>query len=69
MPDIVVPFEPAKARAATFYTTNLIYSPSKKTAEPEQAKAADPVLERAVELLKAREVLGNLNVKEDAKAK
>lgn len=68
VPDIVVPFDPAKARAATFYTTNLIYSPSKKTAEPEQAKAEDPVLERAVELLKAREVLGNLNVKEAAEA-
>lgn len=68
VPDIVVPFAPAKARAATFYTTNLIYSPSKKTAEPEQAEAEDPVLERAVELLNAREVLGNLNVKGDAKA-
>ena len=61
VPDIVVDFDPAKARAATFYTTNLIYSPSKKTVKPEKENAEDPVLERAIEILKARDVLGNLN--------
>lgn len=61
VPDIVVDFDPAKARAATFYTTNLIYSPSKNTVKPEKENAEDPVLERAIEILKARDVLGNLN--------
>ena len=61
VPDIVVDFDLAKARAATFYTTNLIYSPSKKTAKPEKEKAEDPVLDRAVDILKAREVFGGLN--------
>ncbi len=61
VPDIIVDFDLAKARAATFYTTNLIYSPSKKTVKPEKETAEDPVLERAVEILKARDVLGNLN--------
>lgn len=66
VPDIVVPFELKKSKAATFYTTNLIYSPSKKTALPEVEKADDPVLDRAVELLKARAVLGSLNIQPQA---
>lgn len=60
VPDIVVPFEIAAARKATYYSTNLIYSPSKKTAVPEQDKADDPVITRAAEIIKARDVLGNL---------
>lgn len=69
VPDIIVPFELQKAKTATFFTTNLIYSPSKKTAVPEMEKAEDPVLDRAVEILKARTVLGNLGIdkKEEAK--
>ncbi len=63
MPDFEVPFELAKNRQATYFATNLIYSPSKKTAAPEAQKdpVEDIVLKQAAELLKAREALGNLN--------
>lgn len=61
VPDIVVDFDLPKARTATFYTTNLIYSPSKKTVKAEKENAEDLVLERAVEILKARDIFSNLN--------
>jgi len=65
VPDIVVPFDLNLERRATFATTNLIYSPAKKTAEAEKTdtKTEDIVLMRAIEILKARDVLGNLSAK------
>ncbi|MDR1684408.1 MAG: S41 family peptidase [Elusimicrobiota bacterium] len=60
VPDISVPFDVQNARKATFYTTNLIYSPSKKTIVPDGAPVEDPVLNRALEILKARGVLASL---------
>jgi carboxyl-terminal processing protease len=70
-PDIDVSFDINDERKATYYSTNLIYSPSKKTAEPDQKeKIEDAVLSRAVEIINARDVLGALsaqvNVKETA---
>ena len=62
LPDIVVPFDLNTERKATYYSTNLIYSPAKKTAVPEaKEEIADPVLARAIEILRARRVLGNLD--------
>ncbi len=62
VPDIEVPFDLGKEKKATYYSTNLIYSPSKKTAEPEKNQQEDDiVLNRAVEIIKARKTLANLN--------
>lgn len=64
LPDIIVPFDLKTSKMATLYNTNLIYSPSKKTAVAEGNEIKDIVLERAVEILKARAVLGNLNTEQ-----
>lgn len=64
LPDIVVNFDLATAKAAILQRTTLIYSPSKKTAKTEGNEVKDEQLNRAVELLKARKVLGSLNIKE-----
>lgn len=61
LPDIVVPFDLKTSKMATLYNINLVYSPSKKTAVPEGGNIKDIVLERAVEILKARSALGSLN--------
>jgi carboxyl-terminal processing protease len=67
VPDIEVPFDINTARRATYYTTNLIYSPSKKTAVPDAVeKVDDTVVNRAKELLNARDALGNLSVPKKA---
>lgn len=71
VPDIVVPFDLNASRKTTYYSTNLIYSPSKKTAVPEiENKNDDIVLNRAVEIIKARDVLSNLTApaKEEVKS-
>jgi carboxyl-terminal processing protease len=61
-PDMDIRFDLNSERKATYYSTNLIYSPSKKTAEPDQKeKTEDIVLNRAVELINARGVLGLLS--------
>ncbi|MDR0952737.1 MAG: S41 family peptidase [Elusimicrobiota bacterium] len=61
VPDMVIPFDLSTARRITYNTTNLVYSPSKKTAEPEsKEKTQDIQLDRALEVLKARNVLANL---------
>lgn len=64
VPDIVVPFDINPSRRAIYAITNLVYSPSQKTVKPEMTeKVDDIVLNRAVEILKARDVLGNLSAK------
>lgn len=71
LPDMVIPVDLSTARKATLYTTNYIYSPSKKTVLPDESlKAKDFVLDRAVELLKARKGLSALfNLQEEQKNK
>jgi carboxyl-terminal processing protease len=62
VPDMEVAFDMNDERKVTYYMTNLIYSPSKKTALPESTdnKVEDLVLARAIEIIKAREALGKL---------
>ena len=61
MPDMEVKFDLNTSRKANLYMTSLIYSPSKKTALPEaNYKVQDIVLDRAVEILKARNSFGAL---------
>ena len=64
VPDIVVDFDLQTAKSAILQKTTIIYSPSKKTAKTEGKPVKDEQLNRAVELLKARKVLGALNIKE-----
>ncbi len=64
LPDIVVDFDLATAKSAVLQRTTMIYSPSKKTATIEGKEIKDDQLNRAVELLKARKVLGALNIEE-----
>lgn len=64
IPDIVVDFDLATAKSAILQRTTMIYSPSKKTATTEGKEIKDEQLNRAVELLKARKVLGALNIEE-----
>jgi carboxyl-terminal processing protease len=61
VPDMQVAFNLSESRKATMYMTNLLYSPSQKTILPEESlKAKDIVLDRAVEILKARKSLSAL---------
>lgn len=61
VPDMEVDFKLNESRKATMYMTELIYSPSKKTALPEENyNVKDIVLERAKEILKARKSLAAL---------
>ncbi len=61
VPDMEIDFDINKEHNAVLYATNLIYSPSKKTAiRDENLKTKDIVLDRAVEILKARKSLGAL---------
>lgn len=61
VPDMEVPFDINKEHKAVLYSTNLIYSPSKKTvSHDENLKTQDIVLDRAVEILKARKSLAAL---------
>ena len=64
VPDIVVDFDLPTAKSAVLQRTTMIYSPSKKTATTEGKEIKDEQLNRAVELLKARKVLGALNIEE-----
>ena len=64
LPDIVVNADLNTAKSAILQRTTLIYSPSKKTATIEGKEINDDQLNRAVELLKARKVLGALNIEE-----
>ncbi len=64
VPDIVINSDLATAKAAVLQRTTMIYSPSKKTATIEGKEIKDEQLNRAVELLKARKVLGALNIEE-----
>ena len=64
LPDIEVKMDLAAAKSAILQRSTVIYSPSKKTAEIKGAPLKDEQLDRAVELLKARKVLGALNIKE-----
>ncbi len=64
LPDIVLNSDLATAKAAVMQRTTMIYSPSKKTATIEGKEVKDEQLNRAVELLKARKVLGALNIDE-----
>ena len=64
LPDIVVNFDLATSKSAVLQRTTMIYSPSKKTATIEGKEIKDDQLNRAVELLKARKVLGALNIDE-----
>lgn len=64
LPDIEVKSDLAGTKAAILQRTTMIYSPSKKTAKLEGEPLKDEQLDRATELLKARKVLGTLNVKE-----
>lgn len=64
LPDIVVNFDLPTAKSAVLQRTTMIYSPSKKTATIEGKEIKDEQLNRAVELLKARKVLGALNIEE-----
>lgn len=66
LPDIEVKADLNAAKSAILQRTTMIYSPSKKTAEVEGEPLKDEQLTRAVELLKARKVLGSLNIKEIA---
>ena len=64
LPDIVVDFDLTTAKTAVLQRTTMIYSPSKKTATVEGKEIKDEQLNRAVDLLKARKVLGTLNIEE-----
>ena len=64
VPDIVVNADLPSTKSAILQRTTMIYSPSKKTAKQEGEELKDEQLRRAVELLKARKVLGALNIKE-----
>ena len=64
LPDIVVNFDLPTAKSAVLQRTTMIYSPSKKTETIEGKEIKDEQLNRAVELLKARKVLGALNIEE-----
>lgn len=64
LPDIVVNFDLATSKSAVLQRTTMIYSPSKKTATTEGKEIKDEQLNRAIELLKARKVLGALNIEE-----
>ena len=66
LPDMEVKFDLNTSRKANLYMTNLIYSPSKKTVtQDESFKVQDIVLDRAVEILKARKSLGALSALSD----
>ena len=61
VPDMEIAFDINKEHRAVLYDTNLIYSPSKKTVNHDESlKTQDIVLDRAVEILKARKSLGAL---------
>ncbi len=61
VPDMEIAFDINKEHKAILYSTNLIYSPSKKTiTHDENLKTQDIVLDRAVEIIKARKSLGAL---------
>ena len=61
VPDVEVPVDINAERRATVYATNLIFSPSRKTAEPEgKDKPEDIALNRALEIMKARDVFAAL---------
>lgn len=61
LPDMEVDFKLNEERKATMYMTNLLYSPSQKTSYPEENfNVKDIVLERALEILKARKSLAAL---------
>ena len=64
IPDIVVDADLSTIKSSILQKTTMIYSPSKKTAKTEGKEIKDEQLNRAVELLKARKVLGALNIKE-----
>ncbi len=64
LPDIVIDFDLATSKSAMLQRTTMIYSPSKKTANTEGKEIKDEQLNRAVEILKARKVLGALNIDE-----
>ena len=64
LPDIEIKTDLPKAKSAILQRTTMIYSPSKKTAKLDGEPIKDEQLERATELLKARKVLGTLNIKE-----
>lgn len=64
LPDIEVKADLTTIKAAILQRTTMIYSPAKKTAKLEGEPLKDEQLDRAKELLKARKVLGTLNVKE-----
>ena len=66
LPDMEVKFDLNTSRKANLYMTNPIYSPSKKTVtQDESFKVQDIVLDRAVEILKARKSLGALSALSD----
>ena len=61
VPDMEVKFDINNSHKAVLYETNLLYSPSKKTVvKDESLKTKDIVLERAIEILKARKSLSAL---------
>ena len=61
LPDMVVNFDINKEHKAVLYGTNLVYSPSKNTiTHDESLKTQDIVLDRALEIIKARKSLGAL---------
>ncbi len=64
LPDIVVNVDLSTTKSSILQRTTMIYSPSKKTATTEGKEIKDEQLNRAVELLKARKVLGALNIEE-----
>lgn len=64
LPDIVVDFDLATSKSAVLQRTTMIYSPSKKTATTEGKEVKDEQLNRAIDILKARKVLGALNIDE-----
>ena len=64
LPDIVVDADLTTTKSAVLQRTTMIYSPSKKTATTEGKEIKDEQLNRAVDILKARKVLGALNIDE-----
>jgi len=66
VPDILISADLPSVKSAILQRTTMIYSPSKKTAKTEGEELKDEQLSRALELLKARKVLGALNIKEIA---
>lgn len=63
VPDIVVPFDLRTSRLAVQKQISMIYSPSKKTAESEiKDNVQDIVLDRAVEILSARDALSSWQI-------